>query len=130
MHARISESLATDVMLPAVGQGIVGIECRSDRDALAALLQQLQSEPAEQAIAAERAVAQKLEANCHSPLGVHATIDDDGQLTVNALLTSIDGQCGMRESACGPATSARFLGEEVAARMLDDGAAELIAQAL
>ncbi len=130
MAERIEQSLAVEQMLPAVGQGIVGIECLSARDDLVALLGQLQSDLSVRSITAERKVALDLEATCHSPLGVHAQIADGGTLTIEALLTSIDGQTALRESATGSSNDAEKLGAEVAKRMLGGGAAELIAQAI
>lgn len=127
---RIAESLSPDQMLPAVGQGIVGIECLSSRPDVAALLQRLQSAASQQAIAAERAVALTLKATCHSPLGVHATCDAEGQLSLDALLTSVDGHEAIRESISGSIHDAQALGNEVAERMLQQGAAKLIEQAI
>ncbi|MEM7610684.1 MAG: hydroxymethylbilane synthase [Pseudomonadota bacterium] len=130
MPERIAQALPVTTMLPAVGQGIVGIECLSERDELRALLGKLQSAKSADAIAAERAVALTLEATCHSPLGVHAVTDDDGQLALEALLTSTDGQTALRETIRGAASDGDALGQQIAQRMLDNGAAELIHQAV
>ncbi|MEL6200139.1 MAG: hydroxymethylbilane synthase [Pseudomonadota bacterium] len=128
MAERIAEPLAVDLMLPAVGQGIVGIECRSDQPALRSLLGHLNDANAVAAATAERSVARALEATCHSPLGVHATIND-GALTLDALLASPDGSRVIREQGTAPAGRGDKLGRAVAGRMLDAGAAELIAEA-
>lgn len=130
MAERIEEALNVRQMLPAVGQGIVGIECLSARDDLVALIAQLQSADSLHAIAAERAVALGLEATCHSPLGVHAQVAADGTLGIQALLTSIDGKTALRESASGAIADAGQIGAEVARLMLANGAAKLIAQAV
>ena len=128
MAERITEPLPVDVMLPAVGQGVVGIECRADRPALRALLGRLNDATAMAAISAERSVARTLEATCHSPLGVHATIDD-GTLRLSALLASPDGTRVLREDGAAPAGRGERLGRAIAQRMLDAGAADLIAEA-
>ncbi len=128
MADRIAEPLAVDLMLPAVGQGIVGIECRSDQPALRSLLGHLSDANAVAAATAERSVARALEATCHSPLGVHATIND-GALKLDALLASPNGSRVIREQGTAPAGRGDKLGRAVAGRMLDAGAAELIAEA-
>ncbi|MEO0574665.1 MAG: hydroxymethylbilane synthase [Pseudomonadota bacterium] len=129
MADRISEALPTDTMLPAVGQGIVGIECLDNADALKAVLATLADNTAAVTIAAERRVAEQLQATCHSPLGVHATRDGD-HIELRAVLCSVDGTETIEESAQGMAADAEAIGSQVAAAMLDRGAARLIAQAV
>ncbi|MEM8547995.1 MAG: hydroxymethylbilane synthase [Pseudomonadota bacterium] len=126
--ARISEALPVTTMLPAVGQGIVGIECLASDAALRERLKILEDATATITIAAERAVAATLGATCHSPLGVHATLADD-ELSVTALLLSADGTTALTEAAQGPATEAQALGEQVASAMLANGASELLVEA-
>ncbi|MFK8052497.1 MAG: hydroxymethylbilane synthase [Woeseiaceae bacterium] len=130
MAERIAESLPPTKMLPAVGQGIVGIECLSSKPELAALLKRLESTQSAQAIAAERAVAMKLDATCHSPLGVHAVINTEGSLTVKALLSSTDAKEVIEAATSGPADKASALGEAIAMEMLEKGAARLIEQSI
>ncbi|MEL6367500.1 MAG: hydroxymethylbilane synthase [Pseudomonadota bacterium] len=125
MSDRIAEPLEPTTMLPAVGQGIVGIECRDDRPALIELLQRLQDDSSAACIAAERQVAVALDANCHSPLGVHATRDGDN-LHLEALVTSPDGAQAIAQSASGHVAAAKALGDEVAKAMLERGAAAII----
>ena len=130
MADRITEALDTEQMLPAVGQGIVGIECLDNRPDLIALLGELDSGESSAAIGAERAVAMTLEATCHSPLGVHATLLPDDQFVVRALLTSTDGTRAIHEHITGNVADADVLGNTIATRMLAQGAAELIEQAV
>ena len=128
MAERIAQAMPVDVMLPAVGQGIVGIECRADRPALRSLLGRLNDPNAVAAATAERSVARTLEATCHSPLGVHATLEE-GSLTLHALLASPDGARVIREEGKAPAGRGDKLGRAIANRMLEAGAAELITEA-
>ncbi|MEN7343288.1 MAG: hydroxymethylbilane synthase [Pseudomonadota bacterium] len=128
MADRITESIAVTDMLPAVGQGIVGIECLEASDDIAEILASLQDDRSSAAISAERAVAHALEATCHSPLGVHAVLTGDDTMTLDALLTSTDGREFIRESIDGTTADAASLGKTVAAKMLDQGAARLIEQ--
>ena len=127
MTERISEALDPERMLPAVGQGIVGIECRADQPALRAVLARLTCPTAEATIAAERAVALTLEATCHSPLGVHATRSGDA-LSLRALVTRADGSDAIAETGEDQVDAAAALGHAVATRMLARGAGALLAE--
>jgi hydroxymethylbilane synthase len=125
MADRISDHLSVATMLPAVGQGIVGIECRDDQPQLAAVLAALNSSESERVIAAERAVALHLEASCHSPLGVHATLDA-GAIALRAVLASADGRKTLREQATGGQDAPVELGARVARALLERGGRDLI----
>ncbi|MEL7312130.1 MAG: hydroxymethylbilane synthase [Pseudomonadota bacterium] len=125
MSDRITEALEPETMLPAVGQGIVGIECRDDQPELKALLAKLENHDSANCIAAERRVALALDANCHSPLGVHAVADGE-DLRLRALVTSPNGHEAIAEQATGPANDPEALGQRVAQAMLERGAAAII----
>jgi len=77
--------------------------------------------------AAERAVAETLQANCQSPVASFASIND-GDLTIEALVALPDGSKVLREQICGRVEDATALGIEVARRLLESGAAELLAE--
>lgn len=128
MSDRIAEAMDPSVMLPAVGQGIVGIECRDDQPDLIAVLQKLEDQTSACCIAAEREVALALEANCHSPLGVFATRDGD-RLHLKALVTSPDGSEAVEAFASGDINDPAALGQEVAESMLARDAGRIIAEA-
>jgi hydroxymethylbilane synthase len=72
LESRATEILQKDVVLPAVGQGALGVECRSDDTATRDLLALLHDEETATCVAAERAVLSALGADCTSPLGAHA----------------------------------------------------------
>jgi hydroxymethylbilane synthase len=74
---------------------------------------------------AERAIARVLEASCQSPVASFATINDT-QMTVTALVAMPDGSRSIRDSVSGPAENAVSLGESLAARLLESGAAEML----
>jgi len=125
LQAHITEQFAVDRMLPAAGQGVVGIECRSDRRDLVELLAMLEDPVSKLTTRAERAVAAALQANCQSPVASFAAIAD-GIMTINALVASEDGRTVIRESVTGDASAAAQLGVEAANRLLARGAAELL----
>lgn len=122
---RISQVFIPDEMLPAAAQGVVGIECLEEATELRAVLAQLSHATSVLTTLAERAIARVLEANCQSPVATYAVIDED-LLTVTALVAMPDGSEAIRDSVRGKATDAEALGEQLAARLLDKGAAELL----
>ena len=125
---RISQAFIPDEMLPAAAQGVVGIECLEEATELRTVLAQLNHGTSVQTTLAERAIARVLEASCQSPVATYAVIDED-LLTVTALVAMPDGSESIRDSVSGKAADAEALGEQLAARLLDSGAAELLAAA-
>ncbi len=118
--------LEPSAMLPAVGQGIVGITVRAADAALTRLLAAIE-DPAMRAVAtAERAMLAGLGGSCRTPIGGHATITD-GVLTLDGLLASADGALLVRHRAQGPVAEAAAIGAEVAARLRADAPASLVA---
>ncbi len=124
----ISQQFLPTEMLPAAAQGVIGIECLETSEALCAILGQLNHTPTVQTTTAERAIARTLDASCQSPVASHARIDGD-RLTVTALVALPDGSRWVRDSASGERGEAEALGEALAARMIDQGAGELLALA-
>jgi len=124
-HDRISQLFVPEQMLPAAAQGVVGIECLEEADNLRGILAQLNHPTSVQTTLAERAIARVLEANCQSPVATYAVIDGEA-LTVTALVAMPDGSQSIRDSVSGNASDAEALGEQLAARLLARGAAELL----
>ena len=122
---RISQQFMPDEMLPAAAQGVVGIECLESAVELRKLLAQLDHATSVQTTLAERAIARVLQASCQSPVATYAVIDGDA-LTITALVAMPDGSESIRDSISGAAADAEQLGEQLAARLLDRGAAELL----
>lgn len=127
LEARISQPFSPRQMLPAAGQGVIGIECAESRTELLDLLTGLEHSATKKTVLAERAVATTLGANCQSPVASFATISG-ATLAIDALVASTDGSRIIREQSSGPAEDAEFLGQEVATRMLERGAADLLAE--
>jgi hydroxymethylbilane synthase len=125
---RISQLFRPDQMLPAAAQGVVGIECRDDDEQLRAVLAQLNHRDSVRTTLAERAIARVLEASCQSPVATYARIDGDS-LDVTALVAMPDGSASIRDSVSGPADEAEQLGEQLARRLLEQGAADMLAAA-
>jgi hydroxymethylbilane synthase len=122
---RISQLFVPEQMLPAAAQGVVGIECLANATELRAVLTKLNHDTSVQTTLAERAIARVLEASCQSPVATYATIDGS-QMNVTALVAMPDGSNSIRDSVTGPAENAVSLGENLAARLLESGAAEML----
>lgn len=121
----ISQQFSVSEMLPAAAQGVLGIECLEDNAELRDVLAQLSDPSTARTTTAERAIARVLQASCQSPVAAYATIDDK-TLTLTALVAHPDGTRSIREVMSGDARDAKSLGEALAARLLDNGARELL----
>jgi len=126
LQSRIAALLDPSVSLPAVGQGVIGIECRSDdlraRDAVRAL-----NDPAAHtAVSAERAFARRLGGSCQSPIAAFAELDAQQRLTLRGLVAEPDGSRLIQDSIAGSAAQAEALGDALAERVLTAGAGELL----
>ena len=128
LEQHISRQFTTGEMLPAAAQGVIGIECLSARDDLRNILENLNDPKTALTTLAERTIALALQANCQSPVATYATIDDE-ELELTALVAMPDGSRHLRESLQGPARDAEQIGPQLARKLLDLGAAELLEQA-
>lgn len=125
---RIVKRMPVRESLPAVGQGAIGIECRSDDHQLKALLAALHDPETAYRVTAERAVNETLEGGCQAPIAAHARIKSNGLLRLHGLVAQPDGQCVLREEIEGPVEQAHQLGVTVGQRLLDRGGREILEQ--
>lgn len=129
LHDRIRSVIAAADSLPAVGQGALGIECRADRDDVAALLAPLVDADTTWCVRAERAMSRALSGSCTVPLGGHARIEA-GIATLHGLVATPDGKRVARASAqAGTDTTPESLGQSVADQLVASGALEILAAA-
>ncbi len=125
---RIRHTLDHDSCLPAIGQGAIGIECRAgDADTLR-IVADLDDADTHDALDAERGLSLGLDGSCTSPIAGHATIDGDA-LALTGVVALPDGSRLLRDSVSGHRSEATALGRELADRLLERGAADLLAQA-
>ena len=122
---RIREHLSPEQMLPAAGQGAIGIECRENDEKLIELLRALEDKNTRACIEAERAVTQKLGGSCQIPIGAYATLDQD-QLTIKALVGRPDGSEALFSTQRGSIEDAFSLGNSVADDLITQGAMSII----
>lgn len=120
------QSLDTDVFLPAVGQGALGIECREDRPDILDMLAFLEHRPTRICVEAERGFLAGLEGGCQVPIAGHAVMDSEQSFTLHGLVAEIDGSALLRRSLSGKASTARAAGQELARALLEDGAAAIL----
>lgn len=118
--------LEPEVMLPAVGQGIVGITLRADDAALRRLLAAIEDPASRAAATAERALLAGLGGSCRTPIGGYATIAG-GVLTLDAMLASEDGRMMVRDRAQGPVAEAAAIGAGLARRLRAEAPKPLVA---
>ena len=122
---RISSLVPPDECVPAPGQGIVAIEIRADNDRVRRLLNGIHDAAAAAALDAERAVVADLGGGCQLPLGALATMRGNN-LTLHAVVCSLDGTRVIRAEARGPAADARAIGGQAAAQLARDGATAIL----
>lgn len=127
LAARIRERLDPETFVPAIGQGIVGIECRVGDARTQALLTPLHDATSALRLAAERSFNARLGGACQAPIAGHATRTADGQLRLVGLVGTPDGAVLLRDELTGAPEQASALGVALADRLFAAGARELLA---
>lgn len=122
---RISAAIEQEEMLSAVGQGSLGVETRADDEETNALVSRLDDPRTRAAVLAERALLRSLGGGCQVPIAAHATVEGR-RLKLDGLVATLDGTQVLRASLDGEAADAARVGEELAARLLERGAGELL----
>lgn len=123
----ITEYLDPQLCLPAIGQGALGIEGRSDDQFVRSILNRLTHPPTQVAVAAERALLHRLEGGCQVPIAAYATLMND-QLHLEGLVASVDGKTVIRDAVQGTRAEAQVLGTRLAERLLARGADKILAE--
>jgi hydroxymethylbilane synthase len=125
LEGEVTEVLPVEVMLPAVGQGALALECRAEAP-LRAQLEALEHARTRVGVEAERGFLEALEGGCTVPLAAHAVWEGES-LWVRGLVGAPDGSEVLRAERRGPPAEARALGRSLAAELLDRGARALLA---
>ena len=119
--ARIAALIEPEEMLPAVGQGAVGIECRVGDSVVENIIADLHHAPTAVRVRAERAANEKLGGGCHVPVAAHAVIHGD-EIYFRALVASVDGETVLQCEYTAPLEDAQKLGERAAFELIEQGA--------
>lgn len=125
LQEHITQRLPFDIVLPAVGQGSIGVEARQDDDFIINLLKPLDHPPSRAAIMAERAFLQRLEGGCQVPIGALGLVDGE-RLTLQGVVADLDGRELVRDSITGTTAAAEALGVQLAEILLARGAARIL----
>ena len=123
----ITEELAHDLCLPAVSQGVIAVETRSDDPEIIALVQLIHDKESEICVNAERALLRALEGGCQIPIAGHAHIEGD-TVVLDGLVGSIDGKTIIRDQMRGPIELAEEIGKQLAKVLSDKGGKEILEQ--
>lgn len=119
-------TLEADTLLPAVGQGALGIECREDMYDLLVLLSSLEDRASRVCVTAERAFLRKLDGGCQVPIAGHARMLDDEHLVMRGLVADVDGCVVLQAENSDYAENAERLGNAVAEELLEKGARQIL----
>ena len=120
----VTTYLDRDILLPAIGQGALGIECRSDDKELLDLLSKVNNHDVAQCVTAERTFLSEMDGSCQVPIGGYATIAQDNQIEFTGLIMSPDGKERYEHTALG--TDPVKLGIEVSQVLKKQGAYDII----
>ena len=115
-----------DYMLPAVGQGSLGIEIRTDDKKTSDIVLTLNDDDTNSAVTAERSLLGKLHGGCQTPVGAIGEITSNRQLKLTALVSSLDGTNVIKDNMTGNIEDASDIGLELANRLLSNGADKIL----
>jgi len=121
----ISSYIHTELMLPAVGQGALGIEIHKDNLFIDELLQKIHHEDTYSAVLSERSLLKTLEGGCQVPIGAFAELKPNG-LYLDAMVGSLDGTITFRKRMRGSKKKPELLGKSVAKKLLEAGAKSVL----
>lgn len=126
LEARIAAFIPPEESLPAVGQGALGIECRTEREDMIAALAALNHDATARCVRAERAMSRALAGSCNVPIGGYARIEN-GRIHLTGFLASPDGARHLCARADGGLEDPEALGEALARELYRRGAAAILA---
>ena len=126
----VTQIIEQDLMLPAVGQGALGIACRTSDGAALAKLEALDHRPTRLAVTAERGLLAVLEGSCKVPIAGHATLSGD-QITLRGLVANLSGTVVIADEVTGDARDAsiaRALGIKLGKQLVERGARDILTE--
>jgi hydroxymethylbilane synthase len=125
LDEHIAQIIPFEIMLPAVGQGAMAVEIRSEDAEVREFLQVLNDRETEICVTAERAFLRTLEGGCQVPIGANATIGN-GEIYLEGMVGNLNGSVNWREKIVGASDRAEDLGERLAQKLIEKGANELL----
>ncbi len=125
LHERVTQLLPESILLPAIGQGAIGIECRAGDQAVYDLIAPLNDQDTSLCVKTERAFSRRLYGGCQLPIAGQATITGD-QINLTGLVARVDGSDVIKSENSGDLTEFDAIGTELAERLLERGADEIL----
>lgn len=120
------EPLTPPSFLPAAGQGAIGLEYKSSRSDLHEYFTALDDKPTHVCVKAERSMLRALNGSCQVPIAAYATFNDNGLLSLEGLIASVDGKQIFRTTLSGAPSEAEHIGASVAAQLSSAGAQSIL----
>ena len=124
-ESRIHQIIPSEISLHAVGQGALGIECKSDDEKVLEIINVLEDKPTSQRCLAERAFLRELEGGCQVPIGVNSSIKDE-MIYLSGMVASIDGEKLIKDQSIGNINDPEKVGKELAKKLKLQGADEIL----
>jgi hydroxymethylbilane synthase len=125
LDSYIKQIIPFEIMIPAVSQGVMGIEIRSDDAEIKELLQKLNDENTSFCVAAERSFLRTLEGGCQVPIGANAFLEND-KIHLEGMVGNLFGSVNLRDSISGDKKDAADLGKRLAEKLIEKGANRLL----
>lgn len=129
LEHRITQYIDTDLMLPAVGQGAIGIESRTDDKQILDIISVLDDKKSRSCIQAERAMNNALQGGCQVPIAGYCRLNND-ELTLQGLVGRVNGSKIIKQQITGFINEAESLGEKLAKQLLNQGADLILTELL
>jgi hydroxymethylbilane synthase len=127
MSDRIHQIISSDISLHAVGQGALGIECREGDEEILRVIKALEHTETRDRCYAERSFLRELEGGCQVPIGVNTKIEGN-ILNLIGMVASLDGKRLIKDKVSGDRTNAEQLGIELAKKLRQQGAQEILSE--
>ena len=123
----VTEYLPTDLSIPAIGQGALGIECRLDNEEVKNAIAFFNHPATSFAVRAERALLWRCEGGCQVPIAAHGEVNGN-ELQLTGFIASVDGKKSVKATMAGPADQGEKLGISLAEQLLKEGGHEILAE--
>jgi len=124
-ESRIHQLIPSDISLHAVGQGALGIECKSDNHDILKVIHVLTHEETSKRCLAERSFLRELEGGCQVPIGVNSKVNNK-QIFLTGMVASIDGKKLIKDKSIGPSTDPERIGKDLANKLKRQGAEKIL----
>ncbi len=125
MDSYIKQVIPTDIILPAVSQGVMAVEIREGDSELFEILSSINDKKSEAEIRAERSFLNALQGGCQVPIGVYSSVKGD-EITMEGMVGSLDGKIVLRDKKSGHIENPEKLGKELAKCLVEQGAFEIL----